>query len=112
MRKKAWGTDHMIRSGKRHDDDWYPGVVVDQEVPDNLYRVSRSGISRNSWGGVHITHAQNWHKIGTKPGFFEIIEEYLFKKIFFMSTSSNFSLFPRRMPVGSARDILYLQNSL
>ena len=54
MRKKAWGTDHLIRSGKSDDDDWYPGVVVDQEGPDNLYRVSRSGISRNSWGGVHM----------------------------------------------------------
>ena len=66
MRKKAWGADHMMRSGKRHDDDWYPGVVVDhgddwypgvvvdQEGPDNHNRVRRSGISRNSWGGVHM----------------------------------------------------------
>ena len=46
MRKKAWGADHMMRSGKRSDDH-NPG-------PDNLYRVSRSGISRNSWGGVHM----------------------------------------------------------
>ena len=64
MRKKAWGTDHMMRSGKRSVDDWYPGVLV---VPDNLDRESRSGITRNSWGGVHMLRTgkrsgqrQNW----------------------------------------------------
>ena len=51
MRKKAWGADHMMRSGKRSDDD-YPDVVKND--PDNLHRVRRSGISRNSWGGVHM----------------------------------------------------------
>ena len=70
MRKKAWGTDHMMRSGKRSVDDWYPGVLVYQEgeeVPDNLDREIRSGITRNSWGGVHMLRTgkrsgqrQNW----------------------------------------------------
>ena len=89
MRKKAWGADHMMRSGKRSEDEWYPIVlvvqdgvdgpdypagvvvhddypggvvdhdddypaVVDHDGPGNVYRVSRSGITRNSWGGVHM----------------------------------------------------------
>ena len=63
MRKKAWGADHMMRSGKRSDDDYPGGVVdhdddypavVDHDGPGNVYRVSRSGITRNSWGGVHM----------------------------------------------------------
>ena len=61
MRKKAWGADHMMRSGKRSEDvvkegvdgPEYPGVV-DHDGPDNVYRVRRSGISKNSWGGVHM----------------------------------------------------------
>ena len=44
----------MIRSGKRSVDDCNAGVLEDEEVPDNLDRESRSGITRNSLGGEHL----------------------------------------------------------
>ena len=57
----------MMMSGQKSVDDCNAGVLVyqeDEEVPDNLDRERRSGITRNSLGGDHLLRRGKRNRAG------------------------------------------------